>query len=68
MSGAAGYASRAYAESLAEFGDVIDMLNCGGALLGQTIAGAEERDAVGPYPLFACRDWSGLSADRKSVG
>jgi hypothetical protein len=42
---------------------VIELPHCGGALLGQTIAGGTERDAVGPYPIFACRDWSGLSAD-----
>jgi hypothetical protein len=67
MNGAAGYASRAYAESLAEFGDVIALPNSGGALLGQPIAGAQEGDAVGPYPLFACRDWSGLGADLESL-
>ena len=67
MSAAAGYASRAYAESLAEFGEVVDLPNCGGALLCQTIAGASERDAVGPYPLFSCRRWSELSADLESL-
>lgn len=67
MSAAAGYASRAYAESLAEFGDVIDLPNCSGALLGQIIAGAPERDAVGPYPLFSCQRWSDLSADLESL-
>jgi hypothetical protein len=67
MNVAAGYASRSYVESLAEFGDVIDLPNSGGALLGQSIAGATDHDVVGPYPLFACRDWSGLSADLNSL-
>lgn len=67
MNVAAGYASRAYADSLTEFGDVLDLPNCGGSLLSQAIAGAQERDAVGPYPLFACRDWSGLGADLESL-
>ena len=67
MSGAAGYASRAYAESLAEFGEVIDLPNCGGALLGQTIAERAERDVVGPYPLFSCQRWNELSADLESL-
>ena len=67
MSEAAGYASRAYAESLAEFGEVTNLPSCGGSLLGQSIADARDRDAVGPYPLFACSDWSGLSADLESL-
>lgn len=67
MSGEAGYASRDYAASLAEFGQVIDLPNCGGAMLGLAIADAQEQDAVGPYPLFACRDWSGLGADLDSL-
>ena len=67
MSDVAGYASRAYAESLTEFGDVIDLPNCGGWLLGQTIAGAPECDAVGPYPLFSCRRWNELSGDLEAL-
>lgn len=63
MSAAFGYASLAYAESLAEFGEVIKLPHSGGALLSQTIAGGTERDAAGPYPIFACRDWSGLNVD-----
>jgi hypothetical protein len=67
MSGSAGYASRAYAESLAEFGEVIDLPKSGGALLGQTILGSTERDLVGPYPLFSCQRWNELSADLQSL-
>ncbi|MBA4107478.1 MAG: hypothetical protein C0485_17210 [Pirellula sp.] len=67
MSAVGGYASRAYAEALAEFGEVIELPNCGGALLGQSIADSTHRDAVGPYPIFSCRDWSGLSADLDSL-
>lgn len=63
MSRAGGYASREYAESLAEFGEVIDLPNCGGSLLGQSVADSTDRDAVGPYPLFACCDWGGLTTD-----
>ena len=63
MSRPGGYASREYAESLAEFGDVIDLPNCGGSLLGQSVADSTDRDAVGPYPLFACCDWGGLTTD-----
>lgn len=67
MSAAAGYASRDYAESLAEFGDVVDLPNCGGFLLGQKISTGSAHDAVGPYPLLACRDWSALGADLTSL-
>ena len=67
MSGPAGYASRAYAESLAEFGAVIDLPNCGGALLGQSIAGSAESDVVSPYPLFSCQRWNELSVDLDSL-
>ena len=67
MRAAAGYASRDYAESLAEFGDVVDLPNCGGFLLGQKISTGSAHDAVGPYPLLACRDWSALGADLTSL-
>ena len=63
MSEAAGYASRVYAESLSEFGDVIELSRSGGYLLGQTIPGAAGQDAVGPYPLLACHDWNELTGD-----
>ena len=59
----AGYATLPYAESLSEFGEVVELPRSGGALLAQPIAGASGQDAAGPYPLFACRDWSGLSDD-----
>jgi hypothetical protein len=67
MNGRAGYASRAYAESLSEFGQVIDLPRCGGSLLAQTIPGDANLDAVGPYPLFACRDSGRLSDDLQSL-
>jgi hypothetical protein len=67
MSEVGGYASRAYAESLAEFGEAVYLPASGGALLGQTIGEATARDAAGPYPLFACRDWSGLRSDVESL-
>ncbi|WP_428305367.1 GNAT family N-acetyltransferase [Lacipirellula sp.] len=63
MSAAAGYASRAYAESLSEFGEVVELPRSGGFFLGQAIPGAAGQDAVGPYPLLACRDWNELDND-----
>ncbi len=59
----AGYMHPGHAESLAEFGTPRELPCCGGWLLERTIPGTDARDAMGGYPLFACRDWSGLAAD-----
>jgi len=58
----AGYGHPAYAQSLAEFGTPLKLPSCGGWLLRRPIAGGFE-DAMGPYPLFCCADWSGLPGD-----
>jgi hypothetical protein len=54
---------RAHAESLAEFGTPREVPHSGGWLLERPIPGSESRDAMGCYPLFACRDWSALPTD-----
>ncbi|MEI6893001.1 MAG: GNAT family N-acetyltransferase [Pontiella sp.] len=58
-----GYANRAYAESLAEFGELIHLPRSGGYLLKRPIAGTHEYDAMGSYPLFFCQNWNDLSDD-----
>ena len=58
-----GYASRAYAESLSEFGEPIHLPRCGGYLLKRPIPGTAWHDAMGCYPLFFCADWGALEAD-----
>lgn len=59
-----GYLHPAYAASLAEFGVPRRLPRCDGWILEREIEGASgERDAMGCYPLFACRDWSKLQAD-----
>ncbi len=58
-----GYAHPDYTASLAEFGKPIRLARCGGWLLSRSIQNSELRDAIGPYPLFVCREWSGLRAD-----
>lgn len=63
-----GYLDRAYAESLAEFGTPLHLPRCGGWLLERPCPGGEWRDAMGPYPLFMCRDWSGLAQDVAALG
>jgi len=60
---ALGYADAAYARALGEFGRPIALPASGGWLLERPIPGATDLDAMGPYPLFACRDWSGLGQD-----
>jgi hypothetical protein len=58
-----GYMHPAYAGSLAEFGTTWELPGCGGWLLERAIPGAGSKDAMGCYPLFACRDWSRLEKD-----
>lgn len=63
-----GYLHPSYAESLMEFGTPRELPQCGGWILERQIPGFPFYDAMGCYPLFACRDWSQLNADLESVG
>ena len=58
-----GYMHPGYAGSLAEFGTPRELPRCGGWLLERDIVGTVSQDAMGCYPLFACRDWSQLEKD-----
>ncbi len=58
----------AYVESLAEFGTPRELPRCGGWILERGIRGLSYRDAMGCYPLFACRDWSQLHMDLDELG
>ena len=60
--GAAGYLSPAYTESLAELGSPLALPRSGSWLLRRPVAPGIS-DAMGPYPLFCCRDWRALGAD-----
>jgi hypothetical protein len=62
-----GYTSPSYVASLAEFGRPVRLPQSGGFLLERSIPGTSLRDAIGPYPLFCCADWSGLPADLASL-
>jgi len=66
MAGSA-YADPVYARSLVEFGDAVELERSGGWALSRTIPGTPHRDAMGCYPLFACRDWDGLGGDLASM-
>jgi hypothetical protein len=54
---------RRFAESHREFGAPRELPGCGGWIVERTIPGSDAKDAMGCYPLFACRDWSRLHAD-----
>lgn len=60
---ATGYLHPGYARSLAEFGTPRELPHSGGWLLERAIPGTDCVDAMGCYPLFACRDWSLLERD-----
>jgi hypothetical protein len=58
-----GYAHPAFAEVYREFGTARALKNCGGFVLERAIGDTGLHDAMGCYPLFCCRDWSGLRQD-----
>ena len=62
-----GYLHRAYAESLSEFGSPLSLPQSDGWVLTRRIPNTSETDAMGCYPVFACRDWSQLSADLRQL-
>lgn len=57
------YSDPSYAASLREFGRPRVLPRCGGSVLERAIAGTPARDLMGPYPLFACGEWSALADD-----
>jgi len=58
-----GYLSPDYTASLAGFGRPLVLACSGGSLLERAVPGSADTDAMGPYPLFCCVDWSALPAD-----
>jgi hypothetical protein len=58
-----GYLHPGYPASLEDFGGLVALPRSGGMLLRRPVPGTAEWDAIGPYPLFCCTDWSSLSAD-----
>jgi hypothetical protein len=61
-----GYSGFRYVESLAEFGTPRRLPLCDGWLLERPVRDGA-RDLMGSYPLFACRDWTGLADDLESL-
>lgn len=64
---ATGYFSPDYAASLAGFGRARHLPSCDGWVVERD-AGGGAKDAMGPYPLFACSNWEGLGKDLEVLG
>ena len=58
-----GYTHPGYAASLAEFGTPRLLPRSGGWVLERSIPETPHRDAMGCYPLFACKNWSEIHFD-----
>jgi hypothetical protein len=58
-----GYQHPAYAHSLSEFGTPHRLPASEGWILERGIPGSTDRDGMGCYPLFTCRDWRKLHID-----
>lgn len=63
-----GYLHASYARSLFEFGRPHCLSASGGWILERDIPNSDYQDAMGCYPLFACRDWSKLCSDVEALG
>jgi hypothetical protein len=68
MSAAAGYLHGAYAASLAEYGTPMMLPRSGAWVLKRRIDSVALDDAMGCYPLLACRDWAQLPTDLSALG
>jgi hypothetical protein len=62
------YWSGQYASSMEEFGRPRRLERAEGWVLERPIPGFDDRDAMGPYPLFACRHWDRLAGDLAGLG
>jgi hypothetical protein len=58
-----GYCHPAYAAAVADGRAVRTLPRSGGAVIVREIGEDGYRDAIGPYPIFACADWFRLDQD-----
>lgn len=58
-----GYLHPAYAQSLSEFGEPVELPACKGWILTRPIPKVSLFDGMGPYPIFTCTNWSNLNKD-----
>jgi len=63
-----GYLHPSYAQSLSELGEPIELPICKGWILKRQIPKVSHFDGMGPYPIFACENWSGLEKDLDLIG
>jgi GNAT acetyltransferase-like protein len=63
-----GYMHPKYAQSHHEFGVPRELPRCQGWIIERRIPGFAASDAMGCYPLFACRNWSQLLVDIENLG
>ena len=68
METVAGYLHPNYTQSLMEFGTPRELPHCKGWILERRIPGFPDRDGLGSYPIFACKDWEKLHADLEEIG
>ncbi len=61
-----GYASLAYAHSLADAPDLVALPNAGGHLVARAIEPGL-RDLANAYPMFGCRNWRALGPDIRAL-
>lgn len=66
MTAPMGYRSSEYAATLPHIGVPMELGGAGAWLVRRAVDGTDADDAVGPYPLLCCSDWSGLARDLAS--
>ncbi len=62
-----GYLNPQYVATLADFGQPYALANCRGSVLQRQIGETGYSDAMGPYPLFCCLDWSSIEKDLSAL-
>ncbi|HEV7397591.1 MAG TPA: GNAT family N-acetyltransferase [Pyrinomonadaceae bacterium] len=62
-----GYLHETYARSLSEFGKPLSLPESEGWILARQIPGSPQLDGMGCYPIFSCRNWSGLARDIENL-
>ncbi len=62
-----GYSDAEYTASLHEFGDPLRLALCQGSVLIRPTPRRPYTDAVGPYPIFSCADWTRLPEDIEAL-
>ena len=62
-----GYLHPLYAQSFSEIGTPIFLPKSKGWLIKRQIPNSPHFDAMGPYPLFFCKDWGSLIEDLEAL-